>query len=770
MSLQIPKIDDRSYDQLVSEALARIPVHTPEWTNFNDSDPGVTLIQLFAFMTETLLYRVQLIPQRNRLKFLKLLGVSPLPASPARGFVTFSANGGSIKAQTVARELEVYAGKVPFQTRNGLDVLPVEAKVYYKSPTPAEKMKAETKEMYDQLYASFQSDGSQLDYYETKLLAPPVSGSALPVINLARDSQDDQGNDTLDGSLWIALLAKKKTEVKDTRKALGNRTLTLGIMPALSEAGRVLRPGGPASVEGQPNLVFQIPIGERLPVEAASRLARYKTLDPRFKGNVLVTPGVVEVDLPEAKELKLWDNLDPLEAGSGDFPPSLEDTDIKERLVTWVRIRVGEGQKGGKIPGQLSARLSWLGINAAMVSQCARVAAEQLGKGSGEPDQTLTLANKDIIPGSVSLTVNGQTWQQIDDLLKAGPEVEVNNPGLVPGLSTPSGKQKEAKVFTVDPEAGEICFGDGLRGARPPEAAVIRVGYLYGGGRKGNVGIGAINKGPALPAGLKVQNPLPTWGGSDAESVKQAEKLIPGYLRHRDRLISVNDFKEIVQRTPGVEPGRVEVLPLFHPDLPDGLSEGVVTVMVIPRYDSLHPNAPEPDRLFLDTICAYLNPRRVITTEVHLRGPEYISLWVSLGIDVIPGQDFAPVREKVMAAVKTFLSPLKGGFEAKGWPLAKAVEPLELMAVATRVEGVAKVNSLKISTAAATISHTEARKVEFKGLQLPRLAALSVQSGEAQAPEELRGDQGTSVPGGKPSDPISPKKVVTVPLIPPQCK
>jgi hypothetical protein len=57
MPLTIPSIDDRRYQDLLNEALARIPVHNPEWTNFNKSDPGVTLLELFAFLTENLLYR-----------------------------------------------------------------------------------------------------------------------------------------------------------------------------------------------------------------------------------------------------------------------------------------------------------------------------------------------------------------------------------------------------------------------------------------------------------------------------------------------------------------------------------------------------------------------------------------------------------------------------------------------------------------------------------------------------------------------------------------
>src|SRR5215213_5774840 len=97
MPLQIPTLDDRRYQELLDEALARIPVHNPEWTNFNKSDPGVTLIEIFAFMTESLLYRANLIPEKNRRKFLTLLGVPLQPASSARGLVTLTNDRGPLQ-------------------------------------------------------------------------------------------------------------------------------------------------------------------------------------------------------------------------------------------------------------------------------------------------------------------------------------------------------------------------------------------------------------------------------------------------------------------------------------------------------------------------------------------------------------------------------------------------------------------------------------------------------------------------------------------------
>src|SRR3954447_6705937 len=101
MSLTLPAVDSRNYQELLNEAVARIPVHNPEWTNFNRSDPGITLIELFAFLTESLLYRANLIPDRNRRKFLSLLGVPLQPAESARGLVTFVNERGPMDTVTL---------------------------------------------------------------------------------------------------------------------------------------------------------------------------------------------------------------------------------------------------------------------------------------------------------------------------------------------------------------------------------------------------------------------------------------------------------------------------------------------------------------------------------------------------------------------------------------------------------------------------------------------------------------------------------------------
>jgi hypothetical protein len=73
MPISLPNFDDRTYNDLVAEALSLIPTYAPEWTNHNPSDPGITLIEMFAHLTEMLLYRQNRITQQNTLMFLRLL-------------------------------------------------------------------------------------------------------------------------------------------------------------------------------------------------------------------------------------------------------------------------------------------------------------------------------------------------------------------------------------------------------------------------------------------------------------------------------------------------------------------------------------------------------------------------------------------------------------------------------------------------------------------------------------------------------------------------
>ncbi|HEY2031764.1 MAG TPA: putative baseplate assembly protein [Myxococcales bacterium] len=755
MPLSPLPLDTRTFPDIVAQLVRRIPIHNPEWTNFSRNDPGITILEVAAFLLENDIYVANQIPERNRRKFLELLGVPLQPATAARGLVAFADDRGPPVTLTFNEGIELRAQAVPFRTERGLDVLPIEAQAYFKKAVD----RPELLDYYKLLHASqtVPPADAAISLYETTALGPDGFSP----------------DDAIDRSLWIGLFARQteKDQLDAVRQQIAGRTLSLGVVPSLQASDVDLLPQKTAGTDAKGTLrVFlpKLPPGGLLSEDQPQ--PSYQALQADAVSDVTIAPGIVEVALPSnPSDLSLWQNLGPLDSGVGDFPPSIDDTEQSARILTWLRVRS-------------PVDLLWVGINCTQVTQRAHVAGEALQNGTGDPDQQATLARAPVLPETVRIFVtadapdaSAEEWQEIDDLFAAGPEVPAPDPRLPPG--TALAPNDLVNVFAVDPEAGAVKFGDGLRGARPALGARIRADYDYGVGKAGNVGAGAINAGPSLPGGFTVTNPVPTWGGADAETPDQGEKQIPRYLQHHDRLVSAEDFEVLTWRTPGVDLGRVEVLPAFHPDLSPNLpgdAAGVVTVVLIPN------GGGEPDQALCDAVAAWLDPRRLVTTELVLSGPVYVPVQVSVAVEVVPGMAPSTVQQAVKQTLTDFLSPLPPpGTEplddraallttpaqaaaARGWPLGKAVQALELQAVASRVPGVQLVHPVDLYKVTLPADPTGQKTltlldpIAIDGLALPQI--LAVQVGIGDTPPSFD-DVGESTPA----------TTVPVPIIPETC-
>lgn len=82
MPIPLPHLDDRRFESLVDEGRAMIPTLAPAWTNHNPSDPGIVVLELLAWLTETTLYQLDQLPERNIETFLLLLGGRRRPGEP----------------------------------------------------------------------------------------------------------------------------------------------------------------------------------------------------------------------------------------------------------------------------------------------------------------------------------------------------------------------------------------------------------------------------------------------------------------------------------------------------------------------------------------------------------------------------------------------------------------------------------------------------------------------------------------------------------------
>ena len=85
-----PDLDDRTWQDLVDEMRALIPKYAPQWTDHNPSDLGITLIELFAWLGEGIIFRLNQTPEKNYLALLNLLGITRDPPTPARTYLTFT--------------------------------------------------------------------------------------------------------------------------------------------------------------------------------------------------------------------------------------------------------------------------------------------------------------------------------------------------------------------------------------------------------------------------------------------------------------------------------------------------------------------------------------------------------------------------------------------------------------------------------------------------------------------------------------------------------
>jgi predicted phage baseplate assembly protein len=91
--LPLPNLDDRRWTDLIAEGRTLIPLYAPEWTNHNVSDPGITLMELLAWLAEQGIFRIDRIGSEQVRKFLALAGQTPAPPLAARTVLGFAPEG-----------------------------------------------------------------------------------------------------------------------------------------------------------------------------------------------------------------------------------------------------------------------------------------------------------------------------------------------------------------------------------------------------------------------------------------------------------------------------------------------------------------------------------------------------------------------------------------------------------------------------------------------------------------------------------------------------
>lgn len=731
MPILPPALDDRSFDDLVEELLARAAAHTPEWSP-RLGDPGRTMVDLFAWLADTILYRANLIPERQRLTFLRLLGIPLRSAIPAQGMVSVLIDDADVTQPLTLQPLATVKGAVNFETKTELTVLPITAAAFYKRRlTEAEQSQlAEVVQGLQQIYS--------LNQAATPYITTPVFAGGLP-----QTEGFDLVQQAVDRSLWLAILAPKPELVEAVRRSLGQgedgrqQVISIGVMPKIDVPALFEEIGSRARIPH----VWEISTGQDVNGEPD-----YLTLEAIADSTGdLRRRGVVRLLLPAPRFIGAPSNdvRTLLNAGVGDRPPRLDSPDLAARLVTWLRLR--------PTTPLASLALSWVDVNAIEIDQRQTSRGKVIGQSSGSADQVFQLPGQSVEAATLEIQVEEpdagyQVWRRVEDLALA---------------------DRDDAVYRLDSEAGMIQFGNGVRGRIPALAMRIRVAQMRsGGGRLGNLPAGSLKEivafdlqGRTVTTRLKLVQALPTAGGEDAETLEAAEQRIPAVLRHRDRAVTESDYRQIAAETPGVQLGRVEILPRFKPQQRRSNIPGVVSVMVLPAKLAIAPPNPRPDRPLLEAVHAYLDSRRPLGTELYVIGCEYVPLGLSIGVQVRDGFGRDQTLTAVREALHQFLWSLApGDVSNTGWQLGKSVQERELEVVVARVPGVQGVLGVNLFQQQGDrwrrVKPTSTRnmaEVRLESWQLPELLSVVVVT-DAEPPTELvltqrdTGESGVAVP------------------------
>jgi hypothetical protein len=611
LSLPIPDLDNKRFDQLVEEARKLIPGYSSEWTDHNLSDPGITLIDLFAWLSEIALYRANLVTDNHRLKYLKLLGVKPQPPKQAKVDLTFTSAEKKTLSKGTRVSTEINGKEVYFQLEKEIHIL----------PTTPEKKILEKIVVDDGISGIYDrsSSNEKRDLFFAPFGNHIQKGCAL---YMGFDFINNNVPDTL--NLMCYLYEKDLIEIKEDRAEQDYKVENAG-------------------------LKWEIWTGSKWnPV-----VPQDETEGFRKSGRIIIKQledWIAFSTIPELGRNILKNISDPyfwlrcvVEDSHYEYPPRIEN----------MRLNTVSAIHGMKVKND----------NSEMVS-------------NGLPGQVFKLNGNLILDNTLKLSVEEESWVEVDDFEGSGPS---------------------DKHFVMNTEKGEIKFGDGLMGLVPSRGSVIKVlEYMIGGGEEGNLMPKSIWKIDGF-SGLII-NDLASTGGREAQTIEEAIEDFRRDLKTPYTAVTLKDFEQIAISTPGLRIARAKAIPNYDPYNPEN-SRGSVTVVIIP-YTPLEvlKTPPEPSERFKHAVCLHLDKSRLIGTDVHVISPVYIK--VSINATIVPMESFRDnslIMKKVLEKLNHFLHPIKGGIEEEGWPIGRDVYLSELYEIIENIEGVNCVTRLSAS-------------------------------------------------------------------------
>lgn len=681
--LPTSRLDDRTFDDLVDECILRIPRYCPEWTDDNLSDPGITLIELFAWLTDQMLMRFNQVPRKNYVAFLELLGLRLQAPAPAQTELTFYLSSDLPETYTIPTGVEVATERT--QTQSAIAFSTDEPLVIGK-PRIRHFLTAQTTDDTPQTLRD------RLTNQWTRQLNGQWHGSEQPLFN-----EHPQPNNCF----YLVLEPDSPLD---------------GNVLAVTFQGAAATPTG--INPNQPPRYWEAWDGQ------SWQPVLLKETDDATRGFSFHEIAQQGRNPAQGADVILH------------LPAQFPVTNFTAYHGRWLRCRFTELERNQ--PGYSNApKIVGLSVRAVggtvRASHSTLIQDERLGISDGTPGQTFQLLGSPVLerrqneyvlvtpPGSLP-----QRWQEVRDFADSDPQDRhytldslTGSVQFGPLIREPDQLTRQIQIrsrtqqltrhkaeiveeiaLPIDVQAHPL---EHQYGAVPPRGSVISmVSYRTGGGRQGNVQAGTLQfLKSSVPYVASVTNHLSARNGADGESLEQAVVRAPQLLRSRDRAVTAEDFEVLTYKGAAGAIAHVKCLPAIA-----SRDAGIVRLLVVPQSNTeaitqglgITPDAFTLQPALKEQILNYLEERRLLGIQVQLQEPEYVGVAVQTEVGLEPVYSNPSAQQQIISnlrvALYRYLNPLTGGSDGTGWPFGRPVYASDIVALLQQTPGVLYVGAV----------------------------------------------------------------------------
>ncbi len=671
-------IDNTDFDRLLNEYRNMIPVVYEGWTDLNPSDPGITLLELFIWLMENQSYMMDRLTQDDMKALFKLYGFSERASVCAASKLQLSS-----KESCIIKPGEAfYAGGLCFETGKEREIR--EERIESLKNSLGEEFNINLDAGSTRMaYEPFGDRPKKGDAFFIFFRSAPLKGETIHIYAEIEKRGPKPRKPLLDGYVPVAEIGLRQEDeaivsLKDGTKGFtesGELILEFNAdLPKRKLQGKEgyfleirLKDGG---YEYPPNILSistnVIDILQKETLCTCERLNLEKLGEERlgiYPKNKHFETGVIEVYASSGDDI--YQRIESAHRAfdeAGRLCISFPEKDIPKEVLRVMAVAVS--------PGFLEDR--------------------RIGFALGYDAQEFPLPfSQPVTEGMELLSYNNENesyevWKIAESFYNYGPD---------------------SRVFIYDADKKKLCFGNGIHG-RMPEGWLLLSSFTRTEGTAGNIRGGLVTK--AEDGGLRILKSEESLGGMDAEDVKAALSRLQKELSTPLRAVTREDYRRLTEETPGLMLEAVAVLDekelaeIGGGTIPNGI--GIVAKPYVdPKQDTIAVRSIF-ERAYRYNILKFLEPRRLINTDLRVFMARIISVNVYIDLEPMPGH--GDCRENVERYVEDW-------FYERGKHFGGILKRSELFALVAALDSVKTMIRLSFD-----VNGSEATKLSGGNLQI----------------------------------------------------